>query len=757
MKRTLTIAVLFWLVAVPAAAASHVRVVLDLSQSMDRKDQGRMALLSTVLLHDLARPNSTLGDSFEVIPFAPNWSWPDPDAPPPKNNGLRQRAVFGQRDDFVRRISGLPYNAAMTYFYPGLLEAAGDLERTPGGATDIRTIVLVTDGLPEEPTRERELELIKSQIVPRLEQGGIRLYILAFGDVADQNRDFFGQITRTSGGVQLGEYFVDPRGEELLNYMMQIFSRSFGYSVAPPQRLPGVSRLDLEGSTTPERVAVVVLSDRPQPLPSLRLTPPAGGAVNAPEGVRSADARSGSYSLLWVLQPHAGTFGLDTDALRGTVAVLRPTRLTLEILPVPPRRQTERAIARTPFPLRIRVKSPTGAQGDPGPVDLSFRTLGERYRNPQTGRTDYRWKSDLGAPPAGPGTRTSEGRVWDIMAEFQEHPERPNERYVGFIEVEARRGEAVVGSLVADQAHRVEVHPLLAIAPVPLSSYAVKDGTAGQGLRRRDEGCSTIAFEVTAGQLPHPDKPRYTVRAVLAPADPALLDRELRKASFTLDGLPLDIDGQPAPQPAAWTSGRTLDGPELLGQHTLCVRVGKPLAGNPGAEIPLVLTLLEDPYDDFGVIRPHTLKVSVAPPTFIEKWKGLLLGALTLLGLLALLWYARARPEVPHDLGYAVGREDAPMPSLVSQPLEERSLWSRLLGLTAERPVLAPAEDRLLGRVRPTDAELFQLRPARGVRVEPVDREEAIPLRRGLATLAVHRLYRLRTDRGAYLFRLEYR
>lgn len=758
MRRPLTTAALLALLAGPAMATSHVRVVLDLSQSMRTNDPGKSALLATVLLHDLARPNSTLGDSFEVIPFAPNWSWRNPGDPPPAGNGPRLRSVLGQRDSFKRQVTGLPYNAAMTYFYPGLLEAVRDLEQKPTGTTDIRTIVLVTDGLPEAPTRDRELELIQQDIVPKLEQGNIRLYILAFGPVADKNRDFFGRITRTDQGLPLGEYFVDPRGEELLTYMMQIFSRSFGYSVGPSQKLPGVSALDLEGSITPEKVAVVVLSDRPQPEPRLSLTAPAGGAVNAPEGVQSASAgaQGVSYSLEWVWSPGVGAYSFDTDALRGTVAVLRPTRLVLEIVAVKPRTRTGQAMARTRFPLTVRVKSPTGAQAPPGPVDLSFRTLGERFRNPETGKTDYRWKSDRGAPPAGPGKPTPAGREYEIMVEFPEHPERPDQIYIGFLEVEARQGEAVVGSLVTEKAHRVEVHPFLEILPSPLGSFA--NGPAGQGLRRRDEGCSQISFEVTEGsKLPHPDKPQYTVRTVLAPADPAMLDRELRKATFTLDGFPLDLESRPAVQPSPWTGGRTLDQAEFIGKkHTLCVRVGKPVVGNPAAQLQLVSTLQEDPYDELGVIKPHTLKVSIAPPTFIEKWNWLLLSLLALLLLLALFWYTRGRPEIPRDLGYAVGREDAPSLALRPQPLEERSLWARLLGLGSERPVVAPAEDRLLGRVRPVGAELFQLRPARGVHVEPFGREESIPFHRGLATLAVHRLYRLRTDRGAYLFRMEY-
>nr|QEO74108.1 hypothetical protein [uncultured bacterium] len=754
MRRILaTTTLLVGLAAAPAAADGHVRVVLDLSQSMQGNDPGRMALLSTVLLHDLARPNSTRGDTFKVIPFARNWQWNDPTAAPPTRNRPQIVALHERRADFVRQVLGLSYDARMTYFYPGLLEAVTDLERTPASISDVRAIVLVTDGVPEPRTRDRELQLIQDQIGPRLEKANIRLYVLAFGTEAFGNQGFFRQITTSASGLPLGEPFFDPQGRELLSNMLTIFSRTFGYSKGALQRLPGARTVDLEGSITSGASVAIVLSDQPRTEPSLRLSPPAGGAVSSPDGVRSAATDGGGYSLQWVLSPNPGSYGLATDAVRGSVAVLRPVELVLEVLPVPPRNQTERAIAKTPFPLRIRVKLPSGAKGPPGPVDLSFRTASGRFKN-ETGETDFQEKSHFGSPPAGTGKATPEGREYTIVAEFPEHKQRPDQPYAGYLEVFARSGDKVVGSLAGDRAHRVEVHPLLAITPVPLSSYARRDAVQ-QDLRRREEGCTEIRLEVS-GRLPHPDKPSYPFRARITAADPAVFDRELRRASFTLDGKPLDIEGRPAEEPGPWSKSLKLTKEQLEGVHKLCVRVGRPTVGNPAAQVSLAFTLQEDPYDDFGVVKPHALKVPVAEPTFLERWKALLLTGLTLLGLAALLWYSRPRPGFPPDMAYSVGREDAPVEDLVSRPLEEGSPFPGLLGLVGERPVIASVEDRLLGRVRPVNEELYQMRPARGFRVEPVEREEQIPVQGGLATLAARRLYRLRGKDGSYLFRLEY-
>lgn len=759
MRRILaTTTVLLGLAAAPASADGHVRVVLDLSKSMLKNDPGRMALLSTVLLHDLARPNSTRGDTFKVIPFAKDWNWKDPADSPPTGNRPQIAALHEKRADFEKQVLGLGYDAGMTYFYPGLLEAVTDLERTDGSISDVRAIVLVTDGVPEKPTRDRELQLIQEQIGPRLEKAGIRLYVLAFGTEAFGNQDFFRRITTSASGLPLGEPFFDPQGRELLDNMLTIFSRTFGYSRGALQRLPGVAEVDLEGSITPEASVAVVLADQPRTEPSLLLTPPQGGAKSSPDGVRSAAADGGGYSLQWVLSPSAGRYGLDTNAVRGSVAVLRPVRLALEVLPAPPLKQTERAIAQTPLPLRIRVRWPNGAPGAPGPVDLSFRAVFGRTRDGK-GRTDFSWKGDFAAPPAGTGQATAQGRVYSIVAEFPRHPEHPEQLYPGYIEVFARSGDKVVGSLDGDRAHRVEVHPLLALTPVPLSSYARRPNSPQQDLRRREQGCSDVRLEVSAGRLPHPDKPQYPLRAVLTAADPAVFDHELRRASFTLDGQRLDIEGRPRKDQdqGPWSKSKMLKPADLLKTHRLCVRIGRPTRGNPAAQVSLAFTLQEDPYDDFGVVKPHALKVPVAEPSFVERWQSLLLTGLALLGLLALIWYTRPRPGFPDDLVYAVGREDAPAATLVPRPLDEGSPIPRLLGLVAERPVIASAEDRLLGRVRPVDEELYQMRPARGFRIEPVGREEPIPMRRGLATVAARRLYRLRGEDGSYLFRMEYR
>jgi len=739
----------------PALAANHVRVVLDVSKSMRHNDPGRQAILATLLLHDLADPDPSHRDSFEVIPFHPTQKWKAPSDPPPEKVGKVLRGSGDDPERFVRELTKLPYDAEWTYFYPGIRTALDDLRTTPGGAYDTRAVILVTDGVPEADTRDEELRRIRIELVPELAANGIRLYVLAFGRQAYDHRDFFDQMLKGTSTPPLGEVFVDRDGSDLLTPMTRIFSRTFGYDDSPPRSAASVTKLDLEGGKSPRRVAVVVLSGEAA-APRLTLSAPAGAGLNAPEPVRSGSVAGGSFALRWILSPSEGDYRFDTDALRGKVAVLRPARLHIEIRPVPGFSQASRTMAETPFPLGVLVRPQGG--GDPGAVNLSFRVHGECRTDPATGNLVAAWSGRPSAPPPGPGKPTSEGRLYQIEPEFPATPEGGSS-YRGCLEVEARRHEAVVGSLSGRHAYYVEVHPLLALSPVPL----VADATVGEGkdarqraLRRRETACAGFELSLDAGALPHPERPQYPVRVVL---DSGLdLSGPLREASVSLDGLPLEIEGKPGPTPTNWYTGRQLNAQELLGEHRICLHLGRPVTGDPSKPVELLVrwTLLETPYDDFGVIRPFTLDALVAPPSLLEKWHAPLLLGLLSLALAGTLWHIRDRPVLPRDLQFAIAPEGgAP---LEPHPLEDRSPIGRWLGLVVEKSVTAPGSDRPLARVRPGQDELFLVRPARAeIRIEPETPDEGIERRGDHLALAVHRCYRLTGPEGTYSFRLEYR
>lgn len=730
--------------AAPAAAGTHVRVVLDTSESMQRYDPDRLATLSTLLLYDLAPVNTTRGDSFEVIPFHSTQRWSSPSDPPPTGTGSRLRADSKNRAALARSLAGLLYDADWTYFYPGLREAAVDLEATPGGASDdVRVLVLVTDGLPEEPTRAAEEQRIREELLPRLEGASIRLYVLAFGPQAYPNRAFFDRLV---DGERLGKVFVDQDGSRLLESMIQIFSSSFGYTQDTPRRLP-VGSLDLAAGKDHERVAVVLFWKRPQP-PPLRLRTPQGGTVNTADGVREGRERRASYQITWALSPRRGLHPLDSTAAGATVAVLRPMPVTLEIRSPRSGGRVGQVMGGKEVPLEVLVRPAAGGTGDPGAFNLTYQTHG-----PRTGR-DYVWYGDVQAPKAGHDKPVAEGRMYPIRPKFPV-PEEGQDFYVGHLEVVARRGARVAAELRGPQAHRVEVYPLVAIASVPALADAVPEGSSTvRALGRLERGCARFRLDLTAGQLPDPE---HSLRAVLAAATPSA--GSLEDVTWTLDGLPLEMGGVGATGSvsSAWAGGRPLHTEELLGEHELCIQTGKHTTGDPGKpyEVPLELTLLKSPYDAFNVVEPFRLKVLIARKNLVERWASRLALLLSLLGLVAAAWFLRNRPDLPDDMQVAVARSGS-RAGLMARPLAEASLAARLLGMVGERPVVSDVGGTRLGALKPVRDGLYRFRPASGVKVQTL--EEKTPEMTGdWANLSVHRTYRLRQGESEFLFRVEYR
>lgn len=739
MRRFLITFLLFAL-AVPAAAANtHVRVVLDTSESMRRYDPDRLAPLSTLLLYDLAPVNSTLGDSFEVIPFHPTQRWHSPSDPAPTGTGPRLRGDFRNRAALAQGLSRLPYDADWTYFYPGLREAIVDLEATPGGASDVRVVVLVTDGLPEDPTRAAEERLIREELLPRLEKASIRLYVLAFGPQAYPNRTFFDGLV---GGGRLGEVFADQDGSRLLESMIRIFSATFGYAQDTPRRLP-VGSLDLTAGKASERVAVVLFWKDPNP-PALVLKTPQGGSINTADGVREGKEKKASYQMAWVLSPSPGLHPMDGTAAGATVAVLRPMPVTLEIRSPRAGGRVDQVMAGKEVPLDVLVKPAAGHKGPPGAVNLTFQTHGEKSGG------EFAWDGDVQAPPAGRDRRVAEGHLYPVFPKFLE-PAEGKDFYVGHLTVTAKRG----AKTEASQVHRVEVYPQVSIAPVPAVGDAIPDGAAtARALGRWERGCARFRLELAAGRLPDA---KYSLGAVLPASTPT--GGGLAGATWTLDGLPLEVSGAAGTSAVSskWTNGRELRKEDLFGDHELCIQTGKPAAGTPGTpyELPLELTLVKSPYDAFDVIAPFHFKVRIEPPSIIAQWAARIALLLALLGLLATFWFLRGRPDLPEDMLVAVRRADS-RAGFAPRPLAEPSLGARLLGLVGERPVDSEAGGARLGAVKPFREGLYRFRPARGVRVETPE-GKAPEIAGDWAALSVHRTYRLRQGENEYLFRVEYR
>ena len=724
-------------------------MVLDLSKSLRKNDPGRLAVLATQLLYDLVDPNPRLPirpDSFEVYPFDGDWpEWSDPAAPPPASTRapiVAQAQTPEARRAFAQTLAKLPYDGPWTYFYPGLRRALESLGSTPGRQEDIRAIVLVTDGLPEDRTRERERELLAG-LRRELAESGIRLYVLAFGDLASRNRDFFEDLVQEPDGRSLGRVFVDPDGRGLLPAMLEIFSVGFGYTAIPPRPASAIRGLDLDGGETPTKVAVVALAKGPQP-PSLVLRP----QPNAPGGVVQASQPGASYALQWVLGPRVGDYGFATDNPAATVALLRPVRPLLQIRPgrIPPdreMRQAERVMAGARFSLRALIGSPAGTSGRQPDLDLSFRTLG-----PRTGPCSFRWSGDKTPPARDSAMRTPEGTTHELWLQLEEDPQDPDRPYGAFVELEAKSGDRTVAALDCERAHELIVFPRIALVPEPREAPM-----APTPLAPLDRG-KCVDFALTTDR---PDRlaalgpEPYGVKAALTvsePGSPDPADTELYGARFYLDNRPLELAGHPLNPPSPWSQGLSLAAGELLGPHRLCLDLGRPRIAETREDLGLELRLklVHPAYEDFETVAPFRVRMTILAPTAVPvDWRALapLVGVLILLPL-GLRWAEPPR-ALPPDLGYALWPADsAPAPRMARtpplQPLPPPGLLARLLGRSPPRPIPDPLSQEALAWIGPRGPGLMALAPGAGVRLYAEEGPEPGP---DPIPIQANRIYRL--------------
>jgi len=767
MRRLLALAVvLLALLSTSAARADrHIRVILDTSKSMSGtktdppNDRGRLATLSTLLLYDLAEPAEKPDESFKVIPFRKDWRGKSDWGAPLPVIVPKGRAAFAQE------LYSLPYDGQMTYFYPGLREAMKDLERSPRGPSTVRLIVLITDGLPEDATSEEESRLIATNIVPELQKEGIRLYVLAVGRVASDNRSFFEGMVRAGAPDALGEVLTDPSGQALLGHMITIFSHNFGYAEDGPQELSTAWPVSVAGDPEREETALVLfnLGKSPPAFESSRFKSPPGFDPTYrtfPDGneLLQGSEVGASYSLRWLLyraSPPPGS-SYSIAAQPGVkAAVLRPARVEINLQPAPGRKRVDQAMAEAEFPALAEVKNAGGAGGLPPPLGLSYTPNGVWQPKPDKKSCQFSWcLNSIGAPPDPPRL---DARTYRVLTRFEPVPEG-QPYYEGNIEILAKRGDVLIGDRLRERAHKVIVFPFVHVKAMLREGDAVVDGETVRALERRERGCAKFKFELDPrSRLPHPDSPRYPLRAVVRGVT---LDGPLKEAQATLDGLPLTFENSPPAVPTEWDKGRSLSRDDLLREHSACVRIGRPegLRATADLTIPVSFILLESPYDDFDVVEAFTLKVRVTPPSLIEKWGPWLVLILGPLALLAALWYLRRRPELPPDLGVAVAAAESGTPQ-AARPLAEGSILRRLLGLRAEHPILTERGDAILGWIVAVDDELYHFRPERGVQLFGATPASILEFRpnEGHATLHVHHDYRAVSPHGSFVFRVEYR
>lgn len=741
-----------------AAPEKHVRVILDISQSMrgtrtdPANDPSGHALISVGLLYDLARYELGPDGSFRVLPFDVPASAKCPSSVPRTVTGSWISPVAGGRDPFIRRILDLTYDAPCTFFFPYLEAGLRDLETTRKGDDVKRILVLVTDGLTEDLSKKEEADLLTA-LTPRLIAAGVDLYVLAFGRTAAANEAFFRPIFhfRQSGGTG-GSLLADPAGTQLVENMIKIFEMSFSYKA---EMVTG-TRLDLRGGNEQRHVAVVAINDPPRE-PRFSVYPPSGGAGVSVKGAVAAalgrevpkvtppgSGRPVSYGVLWINGPAEGGHEFRDSVSPKKLAILRPRNLRVELS----KSAMDVAMIDSPMHLQAIVKPADGGSGDPGAVNLQFRVFA--VRKPDSSGYEYHPPEDWipAATPAGkyePGV----GRVYEIQPVFQQaaafnKPAKNGTWWDGYIEVRAQSDGNTLTSLDKNQ-HSVRIYPRLSLRPDPDHVTPMHRGSAT--LRGAEEGCSLFMFRAEGAPLRDTD---YTLSASV---DEKLLTGAFRGAKFRLNSTDL---GQ-------WQRGRKMSRQDLTtSKLEVCLSPAKKNSGGKGLELPVRFSLSMsegDPYQRLDVVRPLIIVANLEPVGFLSRFWPLLLLFLFLLLLGVLLSRLRHVLAFPPDFRTALAEGAVPrVPS--PKPLAEAAIWNALFRAHPPRPV-SSMNGKLLGEVVPVDSDLFSFHPATGfaeVTHEDDDGRNLLPRQAdGGVMMAAHHLYRVKgSDGSIHHIRLEY-
>ncbi len=787
------------------STGDHVRVIIDTSKSMcgpacgwpePANDPGRLSILSTILLHDLLKPDPDKADnpdSFAVIPFD-NQKWTG--AQPPLSTATPRRAGgMAARPAFIAELSAarLPFDTMNTYYAPGIARALADLPPVSSrdSAAITRTIVLITDGKSVNPEGDRAT--IEGQLLSALAARQARLYVIMFGPEAEQSgRPFFAAIERADeANVAAGRYaerafpgfFIILTGDELPATMIKLFSESFGYLHFPDDRKDRIGTatlgLNLHRDVGPAEAAVVALKLDPVGLstpapPDLVLLPPPGGSLMKQHQL-AASAAGGSYTLRWELTPSPGEYPVRIEG-GGDVSlfVLRPTNLTVALREhrEPPGAREGGAMsclaagafvtmAERPCLLDFLVTSAAGTQGIPATLKLTYwlkqpRPDGGSPWNINdadgTGIADSHHWDDPAAGGRRYWSQTQFTRNQIVGAEIEPHTVH--------ITVNVDRQNKTVAMRGADDPFEVLVYPRLGIAVQPPSG-TLKNQASG-ALGRGERACTRfiLSEDYGTGLESAKGNPGFNVRASLI-ADAGAITGDLRGARFTLDGEGIGFQSvQPQPRDT-WSQSKQRSLESLVrrggvgGEHALCVTLGPYADGDPLTPPTVKLRFILDhaPYDHFKVIDEFQTTVLVARAPDL-RWSSLLPFLLLALGLLLARLLLRPRVALPADLGYAVAGAANPQ-RFVAQHLPRAHPLRLLFARKAERQV-TDGQGALLGWVRPAADALYGLRPARGVKVSSSDGVPLEPDRAGIYLLQVHQAYQLTTSEDSLWFRIQF-
>jgi hypothetical protein len=290
--RALLAAVMLYPVAAPVSAATpdnaDVRVLIDISGSMRQNDPDNLRRPALRMLAGLLQPGTRAG----VWTFA-RWI----------NNLVPVAEVDAQwkaRAQSLSRQINSP--GQFTNIEEVLDKASSDWSGAP--TTHERHLVLLTDGMvdisKQAADNERSRTRILEELLPRLQDAGVKLHTIALSERADH------ELMQRLAGETGGWYQQVAAADELQRAFLRMFE-----TVGEPDALPlQDNRFVVDGSISE---ATVLVFSRPDS-PPVVLHSPSGESYedsDLPAGV--AWFRDQGYDLITVASPQKGEWRLQAD------------------------------------------------------------------------------------------------------------------------------------------------------------------------------------------------------------------------------------------------------------------------------------------------------------------------------------------------------------------------------------------------------------------------------------------------------------
>ena len=312
-SRALLAAMMLYLAAAPVSAAmpenADVRVLIDISGSMRQNDPDNLRRPALRMLAGLLQPGTRAG----VWTFA-RWV----------NNLVPVAEVDAQ---WKARTQSLSKQISSPGQFTNIEEVLDKASRDWSGAavTHERHLVLLTDGMVDVSKQAadnlRSRTRILDEILPRLQDAGVKLHTIALSERADH------ELMQRLAGETGGWYQQVAAADDLQRAFLRMFE-----TVGKPDAVPlQDNRFVVDGSISE---ATVLVFSRPES-PPVVLYSPSGESYqdsDLPAGV--AWFRDQGYDLITVASPQKGEWRLQAD-MDPDNRVMIVTDLKLRVSDVP--------------------------------------------------------------------------------------------------------------------------------------------------------------------------------------------------------------------------------------------------------------------------------------------------------------------------------------------------------------------------------------------------------------------------------------